>query len=123
MAHPVFWTIVVLAKLAVIFKMGQKHNVSQMKEAAEKEMAEQRIPRECVQEIMRGINAKIKDDRITFLDFCEAFFEVINEIKSDAISKAHTTIDFMTDVADDARDILVGLLRKAADSVDSQKDK
>ncbi len=118
MVRIVFLMLVVLAKMATIFKAGQAYSASTMKKAAEQEMAEQNIPQEFIKEIMDGVEKKVQNTTITLDDFGIFLLDAANEVKDSVSSVFDDIIDKTMESTSEARNIFATWMRKAADVVD-----
>ncbi len=119
MVRIVFLLMIVLAKLATVFKAGQLYSATKMKEAAEQEMSEQNIPREFIVEIMEGIDQKSQKSSMTLDDFGVLLLDAVREL-SDNVTQFtfDDVIDKTMETASEARKLFASWMRKAADVVD-----
>lgn len=114
--HPIILAIVV-AKLYVSFKVGQKYTASQMRKKATAELRELNIPMEFVDTLISRVESRVKEEKLTINDFIKALEEVSSELMDGAKGKLNTAWESILGASKVARNDLAGLFQRAADSL------
>lgn len=117
MVHPLFLLGIIAAKLYVLFKAGQKQSMDKMKEAAEKELRELNVPKDFAEDIISGVQERMKKEEATPEEFIKALKEVFDEMSEGAKRKFDSALNSFADMTKEARKGFADLLRKVADGL------